>query len=47
MYILDTDHLSILERGGIKAQHLRQRLTSVDQFLVATSIISYEEQMRG
>jgi tRNA(fMet)-specific endonuclease VapC len=47
MYILDTDHLSVLERGGVKAQYLLQRLASVDRTLVAASIISYEEQMRG
>ncbi|GFE71232.1 type II toxin-antitoxin system VapC family toxin [Chroococcus sp. FPU101] len=47
MYILDTDHLSILERGGIKTQRLIQRLTNVNSTQVVTSIISYEEQMRG
>jgi tRNA(fMet)-specific endonuclease VapC len=47
MYILDTDHLSVIDRGGVKAQHLLQRLASIDPTQVATSIISYEEQMRG
>jgi tRNA(fMet)-specific endonuclease VapC len=47
MYILDTDHLSVLERGGVGAQRLFQRLASIDSTQVATSIISYEEQMRG
>lgn len=47
MYILDTDHLSVIDRGGIKAQRLLQRLASIDPTQVATSIISYEEQMRG
>jgi tRNA(fMet)-specific endonuclease VapC len=47
MYILDTDHLSVIDRGGIKAQRLLQRLASIDSTQVATSIISYEEQMRG
>ncbi|WP_009633611.1 type II toxin-antitoxin system VapC family toxin [Synechocystis sp. PCC 7509] len=47
MYILDTDHFSVLDRGGVQAQHLLQKLASVDRLLVATSIISYEEQMRG
>lgn len=47
MYILDTDHLSVLDRGGIKAQRLMQRLTSASSTQVAASIISYEEQMRG
>jgi tRNA(fMet)-specific endonuclease VapC len=47
MYILDTDHLSVLERGGVNAQRLRQRLGSINSIQVAVTIISYEEQMRG
>jgi tRNA(fMet)-specific endonuclease VapC len=47
MYILDTDHLSVLERGGDAAQNLLQRLATIEQTQVAASIISYEEQMRG
>jgi tRNA(fMet)-specific endonuclease VapC len=47
MYILDTDHLSVIDRGGANAQHLLQKLASINPTQVATSIISYEEQMRG
>lgn len=47
MYILDTDHLSVLDRGGIKAQRLMQRLSSVNSTQVVACIISYEKQMRG
>ncbi len=47
MYILDTDHLSILERGGVGAYPLRTRLANIDPSEVMTTIISYEEQMRG
>ncbi|MFM9266324.1 type II toxin-antitoxin system VapC family toxin [Tychonema sp. BBK16] len=47
MYILDTDHLSVLDRGGVVAQRLLQRLANINPTQVATSIISYEEQMRG
>lgn len=47
MYILDTDHLSVIDRGGVKAERLLQRLTKVDPSQVVTTIISYEEQMRG
>ncbi|MBW4579388.1 MAG: type II toxin-antitoxin system VapC family toxin [Tildeniella nuda ZEHNDER 1965/U140] len=47
MYILDTDHLSVLDRGGVKAQRLMQRLGSASSTHVAASIISYEEQTRG
>jgi tRNA(fMet)-specific endonuclease VapC len=47
MYILDTDHLSILERGGNDAQRLAQRLREVPTSQISTTIISYEEQTRG
>ena len=47
MYILDTDHLSVIDRGGATASNLLQRLATVDPQSVATTIISYEEQMRG
>jgi tRNA(fMet)-specific endonuclease VapC len=47
MYILDTDHLSVLDRGGAKSQRLVERLANVSSSQVVTSIISYEEQMRG
>ncbi len=47
MYILDTDHLSVLDRGGTQAQRLIQRLANVRSNQVVASIISYEEQMRG
>jgi tRNA(fMet)-specific endonuclease VapC len=47
MYILDTDHLSVIDRGGVKAQHLLQRLASIDPTQVATSIISYEGYPSG
>ena len=47
MYILDTDHLSVIDRGGATASNLLQRLATVDPQSVTTTIISYEEQMRG
>ncbi|MEL6603006.1 MAG: type II toxin-antitoxin system VapC family toxin [Cyanobacteria bacterium J06614_10] len=47
MYILDTDHLSVLDRGGMASRRLFQRLANVTSEQVVTSIISYEEQMRG
>ncbi|MEG4286494.1 hypothetical protein QUB68_25520 [Microcoleus sp. A006_D1] len=47
MYIFDTDHLSVLDRGGVAAQPLLQRLANINPAQVARSIISYEEQMRG
>ena len=47
MYILDTDHLTILQRGGQTSQPLRSRLSSVSAQEVVTTIITYEEQTRG
>jgi tRNA(fMet)-specific endonuclease VapC len=48
MVILDTDHMSVLERReqpGVG--HLRARLAEVPPSEVVTTVISYEEQMRG
>ena len=47
MYLLDTDHLSVLERGGAAAERLRQRLHVVAPDEVAATVVSYEEQTRG
>ena len=47
MFVLDTDHMSLLEWGGEGSAVLRERLADVDSDGVATTIISYEEQMRG
>ena len=47
MYLLDTDHLSVLERGGEEAQRLQKRLAAVATDTVAVTIVSYEEQTRG
>lgn len=47
MYLLDSDHMSLLERGGAEGAMIRSRLRTVAQDDVATTIISYEEQTRG
>lgn len=47
MYILDTDHLTILQRGGKLAQQLKYKLADLDPKQVFTTIITYEEQTRG
>ncbi len=47
MLVLDTDHMSLLEWGGGHSAALRERLADVSPDEVATTIISYEEQMRG
>jgi len=47
MLILDTDHMSLIEWGGQGSAALRERLADVVPEEVATTIVSFEEQMRG
>jgi tRNA(fMet)-specific endonuclease VapC len=47
MYLLDTDPMTVLERGGTGSARLRQRLASARPEQAAATIISYEEQTRG
>ncbi|MCV3216368.1 type II toxin-antitoxin system VapC family toxin [Plectonema radiosum NIES-515] len=47
MYLLDTDHISIFERGGASAQTLLAKISRINPNEVATTIVTYEEQMRG
>jgi len=45
--VLDTDHMSLLEWGSDDAARLRERLAECEENDVATTIVNYEEQMRG
>ncbi len=47
MRILDTDHLTLLERGGAASLSLELRLAQLSIGEAKTTIITYEEQMRG
>jgi tRNA(fMet)-specific endonuclease VapC len=48
MVVLDTDHMSLLEWADVRdSTLLRTRLGALRPAEVATTIISYEEQMRG
>jgi len=48
MVILDTDHLSLLEHSGSLDRHrLLRKLTAVAEQGIATTIVSFEEQIRG
>jgi tRNA(fMet)-specific endonuclease VapC len=48
MYILDTDHMSLLERASShEAQRLHFRLKNLLPEERVTTIISFEEQVRG
>ena len=46
--ILDTDHLTVIQRRAEPAySRLRARLSKLPPSTVQTTIISFEEQMRG
>ena len=47
MYLFDTDHITVLDRGGEEGERMRTRLAQVPLEEVAASVVSYEEQMRG
>jgi len=47
MVLLDSDHMSLLQRGGAEGQRIWQRLRALPPDDVATTIVSYEEQTRG
>ena len=47
MIVLDTDHMSLLVWGSAEAARLRERLADREEGEVFTTIINYEEQIRG
>ncbi len=47
MVLLDSDHMSLLQRGGQEGNAIARRLRQVPGDDIATSIISFEEQTRG
>jgi len=47
MYILDTDHLSLIQRNGIEGKRILSRLAAIQEVEVAVTVITYEEQVRG
>jgi tRNA(fMet)-specific endonuclease VapC len=48
MVILDTDHISLLDRKDrVEAYRLMERLHELNPDEIATTIVTYEEQMRG
>jgi len=47
MYLLDTDHMSLLQRGGEESQRIVARLRTLPPDDVAVTVISFEEQTRG
>ncbi len=47
MYILDTDHLSLIQRNGEPGKRILAKIATVDRIKLAVTIITYEEQIRG
>lgn len=47
MVILDTDHVSLLEWGQESSAVLRERLADLNSDDVYSTIVSYEECVRG
>jgi tRNA(fMet)-specific endonuclease VapC len=47
MIILDTDCISLIERGSPESKILLDHLESADTDEIATTIVNFEEQMRG
>lgn len=47
MHLLDTDHMSVLRRGGAESLRLELRLGALPDEDIVTCIVVYEEQMRG
>jgi tRNA(fMet)-specific endonuclease VapC len=47
MYLLDTDHMSVLRYGGAEALRLTLRLSAIPDDELVSCIVVYEEQMRG
>ena len=47
MYILDTDHISLIQRNGQEGKQILTRLAFVEELEVAVTVITYEEQVRG
>jgi tRNA(fMet)-specific endonuclease VapC len=46
MYLLDTDHISLIQRGTAAGKAVLLRSNRTNQPL-ATTVVTYEEQMRG
>lgn len=47
MYIFDTDHLSFIQRNGQEGKQILAKLVTTKELIVAVTIVTYEEQVRG
>jgi tRNA(fMet)-specific endonuclease VapC len=47
MYVLDTDHISLIQRGGAEGQRILDRLAHFREDEICVTVITYEEQIKG
>lgn len=47
MVVLDSDHMSLLQRGSTEGIRIASRLRTLPPDDIATTIVSFEEQSRG
>jgi tRNA(fMet)-specific endonuclease VapC len=47
LFLLDTDHISILQRDGTDSDNLRERLRSITPDDYGITIVTYMEQVEG
>jgi tRNA(fMet)-specific endonuclease VapC len=47
MYLLDTDHISLIQRGGAEGQRILAKLTNFREDEIGVTVITYEEQIKG
>ena len=47
MYILDTDHLSLIQCNGEPGKRILAKIGTVEKIQIAVTVITYEEQLRG
>ncbi len=47
LVLLDTDHISLMDRGGLEGGRILARLARMPPDDFATTIVTYEEQIRG
>ncbi len=46
MYVLDPDHISLIQRGGPEAQRILEKLTHFREDETCVTVITYEEQIK-
>lgn len=47
MYILDTDHISLIQRNGAEGKLIAKKLFALNTERLFVTVITYEEQIRG